>query len=87
MNNKKAQGLPLNTIVIAIIVLLVLIVIVYIFSAQIGDWVRGIKSCEKSGGICKPSCGVNERPDTFSKCPKVSDAEQKCCIQGLDVTF
>jgi len=36
MSNKKAQGISLNYIIIAIIALLVLAVIIFIFRAQIG---------------------------------------------------
>lgn len=34
---KKAQGLPLNTIVIAILVIIVMLVIVVFFTSQIGE--------------------------------------------------
>lgn len=37
LNNKKGQGLPLQTIVIAILVIIVLLVIVVFFVAKIGD--------------------------------------------------
>jgi hypothetical protein len=38
MNNKKAEGLSLSTVVIAAIVIVVLIVIILIFSGRIGGW-------------------------------------------------
>ena len=38
MNNKKAQGMPLNTIVIAAIVLVVMVVLILIFTGGIGKW-------------------------------------------------
>jgi hypothetical protein len=36
VKNKKGQGLPLNTIIIAIIVLVVLVVLVAVFTGRIG---------------------------------------------------
>ena len=36
--NKKAQGLSLNMIVVAVIVLIVLVVIIAIFSGKLGNW-------------------------------------------------
>ncbi len=35
--NKKGQGLPLNTIVIAILVIIVLLVIIVFFTSKIGE--------------------------------------------------
>ena len=40
--NKKAQGLPLNTIVIAIIVLVVLVVLIAIFTGRIAVFDQGV---------------------------------------------
>jgi len=41
--NKRAQGLPLNIIIIAAIVLIVLVVIVVIFSGKIQLFGKGVK--------------------------------------------
>ena len=53
--SKKAQGLPLNTIVIAILVLIVLLVIVLFFtgsfsdnSGQISDTSDSLRACDSS---------------------------------------
>jgi uncharacterized protein YxeA len=61
--NKKGQGLPLNTIIIAIIVLVVLVVIVAIFVRQTGDFEQDVGregnleliKMKVSYGACKPS--------------------------------
>lgn len=44
---KKAQGLPLNTIIIAAIVLIVLIVLWAIFTGRMGKFTSGLKTEEK----------------------------------------
>jgi len=51
MKFKKAQGLPMNTIVIAAIVLVVLVVIVMIFTGGIGGWTKDV---EEAGTL--PEC-------------------------------
>ena len=60
---KKAQGLSLNTIVIAAIALIVLVVLVLIFTGNMGSFGIGVKSCEGKSGTCesgadaKTACG------------------------------
>lgn len=73
--NAKAQGLSLNTIVIAALVLIVMVVVIAIFTGgvgEIGGWFgectsKGAKcslpdACESKGGIEVPGrgCGENE---------------------------
>ena len=43
---QKAQGLPLNTIVIAILVIIVLLVIVVFFTSRIGESGKAINALE-----------------------------------------
>lgn len=58
---KKAQGLPLNVIIIAAIVLIVLVVLWAIFTGRMGVFSKGIAdvtkggSCEEAGGQVKPA--------------------------------
>jgi hypothetical protein len=49
---KKAQGMSINTIIIAIIVLVVLVVLVMIFTGYFGGWTRNVATCQSQGGIC-----------------------------------
>lgn len=53
--SKKAQGLPVNTIIIAIIVLVVLLVLIMIFTGYIGGWADDVSTCEARGGSCDTS--------------------------------
>ena len=76
--DKKAQGLSLNTIIIAIIVLIVLVVIIMVFTGYFGNkFTPGITACENAGGKCQfaasdgsDGCGF----DTFSS--KISPISQ-----------
>jgi len=54
MSAKKAQGLSINTIIIAIIVLVVLVVLVMVFSGYFGKWTGLTGVCETQGGTCQP---------------------------------
>ena len=52
---KKAQGLSLNTVVIAAMVILVLIVIAIIVIRSSGQFATNTGACSSSGGVCGPS--------------------------------
>ncbi|HLD43397.1 MAG TPA: hypothetical protein VJB08_05435, partial [Candidatus Nanoarchaeia archaeon] len=68
---KKAQGLPLNAIVIAALVLIVLVVLILVFTGRIGSFVGGVQNCEAQGGSCKASCDPTEAP--------LGDRDQTSC--------
>ncbi len=46
--NKKAQGMPLRTIIISIIVIIVLVIVIFFFSNRFNVFSKGISDC-KSG--------------------------------------
>ena len=51
--SKKAQGMSLNTVIIAIIVLVVLVVLVMIFTGYFGKiFTPSVSSCGTQGGTC-----------------------------------
>ena len=81
--SKKAQGLSLNTIIIAIIVLIVLVVIVIIFTGYFGKiFTPSVKSCTAQGGECADQCGVgllgNEIVSAECTTPK-DGTPLRCC--------
>ena len=86
--NKKAQGLSLNTIIIAIIVLIVLVVLVMIFTGYFGTrFTPAVTQCETSGGTCAPAegCGTDAFGNEVAiisnaRCPVEG---QLCCSKGL----
>ena len=49
---KKAQGISINTIIIAAIALIVLVIIVAIFTGRLGEFSFGVANCEDKGGTC-----------------------------------
>ncbi|MBS3127909.1 hypothetical protein J4410_02095 [Candidatus Woesearchaeota archaeon] len=82
---KKAQGLPLNVIVIAAIVLVVMVVIIAIFLGRAGQTGREIAKCENQGGQCMPGTRCNEAAGFVripEQCADDSTGEpQVCCRQ------
>lgn len=74
--NKKAQGLSMNTIVIAALVLVVLVVLIVIFSGRMKDFGTNLKSCETLNGNCEDSCNSNEATHRNTNCPE----SQVCCV-------
>lgn len=52
--NKKATGLPVNVMIIAIIAIVVLLVVVLIFTGQMGKIIPGLdqSTCQAQSGTC-----------------------------------
>src|SRR3989338_4796223 len=89
---RKAQGLSLNTIIIAIVVLVVLVVVIMIFTGYFGGkFTPGVTSCQSSGGVCQVAVAGATSPcglDAFDN--KVENINAKdcvtpkvCCRKGL----
>ena len=69
--NNKAQGLSLNTIIIAILVLLVLVFLVAMFTGVLGSFFGDVTDCEKGGGgICEEPIAYDNDEDKkkYGKC-------------------
>lgn len=83
---KKAQGMPMNLIIIAAILLIVLVVILFIFTGRAKDFTKGVESCEAKGGECVYEGHNNypcEGPSVFgTDCKERFPYEEKvkCCI-------
>ena len=81
---KNAQGLSLNTVVIASIVLIVLVVLVGIFTGHIGGWIGKIGDATKktcSADQIKPSCNLELETQVFGdlKDSEGNAIEGVCC--------
>jgi len=92
MQNKRAQGISLNTIIIAAIALIVLVVLVAIFTGRISMFSKGYddtsedtqsRVCNAQGGTCASDC------DDIRGTPHPNPPEQgwidcgegyKCCV-------
>ena len=85
MKPKKAQGLPITTIIIAILGLVVLIVIMFIFTGRIGIWGGEIAKCP---GACLDGCPADyaTQPGSYAKdaagtpCKDTTGKQLTCCI-------
>lgn len=77
---KKAQGLPLNTIVIAAIAVLVLVIVVLFFAGKFGDSNKALEDCSAKGGefSSSASCSNGGVPTPTGS---DNDAEKYCCIK------
>lgn len=77
MKSRKAQGLSMQVIIIAIICLIVLAVLIFIFVGKIGIWGKSVADCEAKGGECANACKPDEAK-IAGICPE--EAGQFCCI-------
>lgn len=77
---KKAQGLSLNVIIIAVILIVVLIVLVVIFTGKIGIFSKTTATCASKGGQCSETFGQITCPEGYATVPGKTDCENTCCI-------
>jgi len=70
-SNKKAQGLSLNTIIIAAIVLIVLIVLWAIFTGRMGGFTSEVAKCRGLDRIPKSECDKKGVVDPQIKYPEI----------------
>ena len=84
MFGKRAQGLPLNTIIISIIVIVVLVVIVLIFTGNMGGTAGTMRSCAAQGGVCDyptpAACRDAEGRVITGTCQPVGGTTPVCCV-------
>ncbi|MBI2145706.1 hypothetical protein HYU18_05320 [Candidatus Woesearchaeota archaeon] len=87
ISNKKAQGLSLSTVIIAIIVLVVLVVLVMIFTGYFGKiFTPSVSSCAQQGGSCvattadcTTSFGETGKTVYVKEC---ETGKPVCCLKG-----
>ncbi len=79
--NKKAQGISINVIIVAAIALLVLVVLSIIFVGRLGLFGEKTNACETVGGTCYLTCPTGTTEYTAgAKCSDVDGVAQKCCL-------
>ena len=69
--NKKGQGLPLNTIIIAAIVLIVLVVLWAIFTGRMGVFTKGLKTTTEQSVLCTSDVVGGTVKDTAKLCTDI----------------
>lgn len=81
--NKKAQGLSINTIIVAIIALAVLVVLIVIFTGGIGNFAFWVNDCGSAGNhVCSSgACDTGYIKDPTFKC-KGDDDGKTCCLKS-----
>lgn len=72
--NSKAQGLPLNTIVIALLVIVVLVVVILAFTTNIGQTNQTFEEMSRS---CSVTCSSFDREGVI-----LSDAQTQTCAMS-----
>ena len=80
----RAQGLSLNTIVIAALVLVVLVVLVVILTGQVGRFGGSLKDCSSLGGECQNGCNEGQAEIKGTNCPDDYSGKPQCCISVLE---
>lgn len=86
MFKKKAQGISINTIIIAAIALVVLVVLIAIFVSKMGGFTTQLAKCSEKGGECvrdSAACKLKGQFNTgltSTSCEKDSPSMPLCCI-------
>jgi len=89
---KKAQGMSINTIIIAAIALIVMTLIVMIVTGGLGDLGRRSNGCRANGGDCLDQNDVNvckgefeqERSDLSCYGVDGKKTDELCCMRLLE---
>jgi len=82
-NNKKAQGLSINVIIIAALALIVLVVLATIFTGRVRIFSQTLEDCASKQGQCYPNkCPDNSALITNAKCSEAdrNAGKDKCCV-------
>ena len=80
-NNKKAQGISINVIIIAAIALAVLVILFAIFTGRLGKFSKGLESCENLGGDCRSDCDPTQYRQYQAGRTSCSETDQPlCCL-------
>jgi len=79
---KKAQGMPINVIIIAVLALLVLVILALIFTGKISGTITQVDQC-KGQCVAPDGCGGQYKKTTNDPCfgrdGKV-DTTVVCCV-------
>ena len=77
---KRAQGLPMQVVIIAVISLILLAVVVAIFIGKVGTFGKSVSDCEAKaeGAHCADSCRPGIEASVSGICPE--EAGKFCCI-------
>ncbi len=78
---RKAQGLPMNVIIIAALALLVLVIVAVIFAGWGKIFGTKTKECTNNGGKCfSDPCGTGDAKDYPTSHPTAGCGDNYCCL-------
>ena len=84
LKKRKAQGLPMRLIVLAVLALIVIIVVITIYFQENEKISGSLESCASKGGVCV----TEEKPEGGKFCPWEKEirgvdcgAGKVCCAQ------
>ncbi len=84
---KKAQGISMNTIIIAAIALLVLVIVSVIFMSRMGWFAQNSNDCRKFNGDCTQgtTCEKGYSPHPIGICYDGTDVDRynACCVKQI----
>ena len=90
-NNGKAQGMPINVIVVAALALIVLVILAVMFAGRTKIFAETLQSCAAKQGQCEegPLCKNNKVLITNTNCPETEQDKKEpkktiCCVQVLN---
>tara|TARA_Y100000310_G_C20701313_1_gene830196 strand:+ start:4644 stop:4943 length:300 start_codon:yes stop_codon:yes gene_type:complete len=83
MKSKKAVGLSIGFIIVAIIALAVLFVVIAIFMNVTGKTAENIGNCETKGGRCLSEC-TSYRPIKIFVSGDCEGTDNLCCLRATD---
>jgi len=86
IKKRKAQGLSMNVMIMAVLALIVLVVLISVFTQTTGKSVKTLESCFGRGGECRTDtegCKATESNIFNVKCP---EGKPICCIKIFDDT-
>lgn len=82
--NKKAQGISINVIIVAVIALLVLVLLSLIFTGKMAQITKALNNCEDlEYAVCRsPPCDSGYTQDLTRKCYVGTEVDPglMCCI-------
>ena len=83
--DKKAQGLSMNVIIIAVLAILVLVLLVYITTDGFRKFHKATNTCEGLGQVCADSCEDLEGSYTVNTAHSGKDGgcmeDEVCCVK------
>lgn len=80
----KAQGMPVNVIIIAVLALIVLFVLAALFTGRTRLFAENLESCASKQGQCRATiCETGETTVPNTKCSQedIGAGRKTCCIK------